>query len=245
MTGLRGKACSGEAACSGAACGVADGACPVDGAAGLALLQRFFPDLSDTQKARFEALGALYAGWNAKINVISRKDMDNFYARHVLHSLAIGRVVRFLPQGRVVDVGTGGGFPGVPLAILFPETEFTLVDSIGKKIKVVEAIKSELGLLNVRPVNGRAEHLPSRFDFAVSRAVCAMPEFHTYVRHLISPHHKHPLRNGILYLKGGDLADELRPFGKRVHEYNITQLFDLEGDLFDFYETKKVIHLEF
>lgn len=211
---------------------------------GAALLQPFF-SLSERQLSCFEALGALYAEWNAKINVISRKDMGNFYARHVLHSLAIGRAVQFLPESSVVDVGTGGGFPGIPLAILFPDTEFTLVDSIAKKIKVVEAIKTELGLTNVRPVWGRAENLRARFDFAVSRAVCAMPEFYTYVKHLISPVHHHSLRNGILYLKGGDLTDELRPFAGRIHEYPITSLFDLEGELFDFYETKKVIHLEF
>lgn len=231
MTGIPEKACSGVDA--------------PDAAAGVALLRRFFTNLTEKQLSCFEALGALYADWNSKINVISRKDMGNFYARHVLHSLAIAKVMRFLPASRVVDVGTGGGFPGIPLAILFPETEFTLIDSIAKKIKVVEAIKAELGLANVRPVWGRAENLHARFDFAVSRAVCAMPEFHSYVKHLISPVHHHPLRNGILYLKGGDLADELRPFAGRVHEYPITRLFDLDGELFDFYETKKVIHLEF
>ena len=215
-----------------------------DAAAGVALLRRFFA-LTERQQSCFEALGSLYAEWNAKINVISRKDMGNFYARHVLHSLAIGKVVQFLPGGRVVDVGTGGGFPGIPLAILFPETEFTLVDSIAKKIKVVEAVKMALGLTNIHPVWGRAENLHARFDFAVSRAVCAMPEFHSYVKHLISPVHHHPLRNGILYLKGGDLADELRPFAGKIHEYPIARLLDLEGELFDFYETKKVIHLEF
>lgn len=209
------------------------------------MLRRFFPDLTQRQLSRFEALGALYAEWNARINVVSRKDMDNLYAHHVLHSLAIAKVVRFLPGSRVVDVGTGGGFPGIPLAILFPDAEFTLVDSIAKKIKVVEAVAAELKLANVRPVWGRAENLPSRFDFAVSRAVCAMPEFYGYVRHLISPVHHHPLRNGILCLKGGDLTAELRPFAGRIHEYPIIQLFDLEGDLFDFYETKKVIHLAF
>ncbi|MDE5609039.1 MAG: 16S rRNA (guanine(527)-N(7))-methyltransferase RsmG [Bacteroidales bacterium] len=215
-----------------------------DAAAGVALLQRFFA-LTGRQQSCFEALGSLYAEWNAKINVISRKDMGNFYARHVLHSLAIAKVVSFLPGSRVVDVGTGGGFPGIPLAILFPDTEFTLVDSIAKKIKVVEAVKNALGLTNVHPVWGRAENLHARFDFAVSRAVCAMPEFHAYVKNLISPTHHHPLRNGILYLKGGDLTDELRPFAGKIHEYPITRLFDLEGELFDFYETKKVIHLEF
>lgn len=232
MTGTREKACSGTP-------------CVPDAAVGVALLRRFFTNLTERQLSRFEALGALYGEWNAKINVISRKDMDNFYAHHVLHSLAIGRGVRFLPGSRVVDVGTGGGFPGIPLAILFPETEFTLVDSIAKKIKVVEAVKNALNLTNVHPVWGRAENLPSRFDFVVSRAVCAMPEFHTYVKNLISPVHQHPIRNGILYLKGGDLADELRPFAGRVHEYPITSLFELEGELYDFYETKKLIHLEF
>jgi 16S rRNA (guanine527-N7)-methyltransferase len=197
----------------------------------------YFPELTDLQRERFEKLAALYQDWNAKINVVSRKDIDELYTRHVLHSLAIAKVQPFEPGTYVLDVGTGGGFPGIPLAILFPETRFYLIDVVGKKITVVKAVADALGLENVKAEQMRAENVKGDFDFIVSRAVTNMPDFVSWVKDKIKKQQKHELKNGILYLKGGDLSDELRDFPKAT-EYNISDFFDNE-----FFETKKVVHL--
>lgn len=197
----------------------------------------YFPDLSDRQKDQLAQLGSLYAMWNEKINVISRKDIDALYVRHVLHSLGIARVQPFLPGSRVLDIGTGGGFPGIPLAILFPETDFVLVDSIGKKIKVVEEIAQALDLKNVLAIHGRAEKQKGQFDFIVSRAVTNMSDFVKWTRGKIAKVQRHPLENGILYLKGGDLEKELKPFPEAT-VYPLSDYFEE-----DFFETKKVVHL--
>ena len=182
-------------------------------------------------------LQPLYADWNSKINVISRKDIDSLYTRHVLHSLAIAKVQPFLPGSSVLDVGTGGGFPGLPLAILFPQTQFYLCDSIQKKITVVRAVADALGLQNVRAEKIRAEDVPGKFDFIVSRAVTQMPEFVTWIRGKIKPQSVHKLANGVLYLKGGDLSEEMKPFPNAV-EHPISDFFTDE-----FFETKKVVYL--
>lgn len=199
---------------------------------------KYFPDLTGRQKEQFAALPALYEDWNAKINVISRKDMDHFMEHHVLHSLAISKVLSFKDMSDIMDVGTGGGFPGIPLAILFPNVRFYLVDSIGKKIKVVKDVAEQLGLANVRAEQIRAEQVEGDFDFIVSRAVTDLSEFSKWVRGKVSDAHYHPLRNGILYLKGGDLSEELAPFGKKVQTWDIGQFFEEE-----YFETKKVIYL--
>lgn len=200
-------------------------------------IQAYFPDLSPQQLQQFEKIAEVYQDWNLKINVVSRKDIDEIYLRHVLHSLAIAKVHQFLPGSKVMDVGTGGGFPGIPLAILFPEVHFTLVDSIGKKIKVVEEVVAALGLTNVTPINDRVENVPGQFDFIVSRAVAAMPTFTHWVKGKISSTHNHSIKNGILYLKGGDLSEELAPY-ERVEITPITNFFKE-----DFFETKKVVYL--
>ena len=202
------------------------------------LILKYFPELTERQREQFAALLPLYEDWNSKINVISRKDMEFFYEHHVLHSLAIAKVIRFRPMAEVMDVGTGGGFPGVPLTIMFPEARFTLVDSIGKKIKVVTDVIERLGLSNAKAMQARAESVEGEFDFIVSRAVTALPEFVPWVKGKISPSQYHPLRNGILYLKGGDLEAELRPFAKKVRTWDISGFFTEE-----FFETKKVIYL--
>lgn len=202
------------------------------------LIIKYFQNLTERQKEQFAALLPLYEDWNSKINVISRKDMDNFYLHHVLHSLAIAKVMPFRPMAEILDVGTGGGFPGIPLAIMFPEARFHLVDSIGKKIKVVADVATQLGLTNVRTEHTRAEQVKGEYDFVVSRAVTDLSTFVPWVKGKISPTHYHKLRNGILYLKGGDLADELAPFRGKVHVWDINQFFTE-----DFFETKKVIHL--
>lgn len=198
---------------------------------------RQFPDLSEVQVQQFEKLGALYEDWNAKINVISRKDIDSLYTKHVLHSLGIAKVMAFKPGAEVLDVGTGGGFPGIPLAILFPETNFYLIDVIAKKIKVVQEVADALGLENVKAEQKRAELVKSDFDFVVSRAVTNMPDFVTWVKDKIKKKQQHELKNGILYLKGGDLTEELQDFPKAT-EYNLSNYFSDE-----FFETKKVVHL--
>lgn len=198
---------------------------------------KYFPNLSNKQKDQFAQLGPLYAEWNERINVISRKDIEALYLRHVLHSLGIAKVQPFLPGSRVLDIGTGGGFPGIPLAILFPETEFVLVDSIGKKIKVVSEVARGLGLENVEAVHGRAEKQKSQFDFVVSRAVTNMSDFVKWTRNKFSKESRHPLANGILYLKGGDLQEELKPFPK-ARIYPLSEYF-----IEDFFETKKVVYL--
>lgn len=201
------------------------------------LLLNYFPDLTDEQRARFGALYDLYAYWNARINVISRKDFDQLYLRHVLHSLAIARVCSFDDGARVLDVGCGGGFPSVPLAILFPGAHFTAADSIRKKITVVEGVATALGLQNLTPRCVRVETLPERFDYVVSRAVTAMPEFVGWVWNRIERGQRGSLPNGILYLKGGDLAEELALTGRRWTVYDIDRFFDEE-----FFATKKVVY---
>ena len=196
-----------------------------------------FPNLTDIQKQQFENLNELYHDWNAKINVISRKDIDELYTKHVLHSLAIAKIQKFEPGTYVLDVGTGGGFPGIPLAILFPETRFYLIDVILKKINVVKAVAESLELKNVKAEQIRAENVKGDYDFIVSRAVTNMPDFVSWIYDKIKKTNKHELKNGILYLKGGDLTEELKDFPKAT-EYNISEFFDNE-----FFETKKVVHV--
>jgi 16S rRNA (guanine527-N7)-methyltransferase len=196
-----------------------------------------FPNLTENQILQFKKLEVLYHDWNAKINVISRKDIDELYAKHVLHSLAIAKIQPFEAGSYVLDVGTGGGFPGIPLAILFPETRFYLIDVIAKKIKVVQAIVDALGLKNVKAEQIRAENVKGDYDFIVSRAVTNMPDFVSWIKDKIKKQNKHNLPNGILYLKGGDLTEELKDF-PRATEYNIADFFKDE-----FFETKKVVHL--
>ena len=201
---------------------------------------KYFPEITERQKEQFAALLPLYEDWNSKINVISRKDMDNFYEHHVLHSLAIAKVQPFKPMAEILDVGTGGGFPGIPLAILFPETKFHLIDSIGKKIKVVQNVAEQLELTTVRTEQIRAEQLRGSYDFIVSRAVTDLGQFTQWVRGRISTIQYHKLRNGILYLKGGDLTDELAPFKKKARTWDISDFFQE-----DYFLTKKVIYLPF
>lgn len=201
------------------------------------LIEHYFPEITPDQREKFAALQELYKDWNSKINVVSRKDVDELYLRHVLHSLGIAKVQSFLPGANILDVGTGGGFPGIPLAILFPETNFRLVDSIGKKIKVVNEVSEGLGLKNVVTTNSRVEEIHGNFDFIVSRAVAAMPTFVHWVKGKIAKESKHELKNGILYLKGGDLTEELKDYPKATI-YNLSDYFKE-----DFYETKKVVHL--
>lgn len=198
---------------------------------------KYFPNLTDIQKEQFEKLDFLYHDWNEKINVISRKDIDALYTKHILHSLGIAKIIKFEPGTYVLDVGTGGGFPGIPLAILFPETRFYLIDVIAKKIKVVQAVAEGLGLKNVKAEQIRAENVKGDFDFIVSRAVTNMPDFVSWVETKIKKNNKHELKNGILYLKGGDLTEELKDFPKAT-EYNLADFFEDE-----FFETKKVVHL--
>ncbi|AWA28883.1 16S rRNA (guanine(527)-N(7))-methyltransferase RsmG [Flavobacterium magnum] len=198
---------------------------------------KYFPELTDIQINRFTQLEGLYHDWNAKINVISRKDIDQLYTKHVLHSLAIAKVQRFEPGTYVLDVGTGGGFPGIPLAILFPDTRFYLIDVILKKINVVKAVAEALELKNVKAEQIRAENVNGDFDFIVSRAVTNMPDFVSWIKDKIKKQQKHELKNGILYLKGGDLTEELKDFPKAA-QYNISDFFTDE-----FFETKKVVHL--
>ncbi len=202
-----------------------------------ALVSKYFPDLSQEQLARFSQLQGLYAHWNEQINVISRKDIESLYERHVLHSLGIAKVMQFKPGTKVMDVGTGGGFPGIPLAILFPESEFLLVDSIGKKIRVVNEVAHALGLKNVRAQHLRAEEVKEKFHFIVSRAVTAFPAFYSWVRNKFLNDNFNELPNGILYLKGGDLREEFGAY------YDKARFFDL-SDYFEesFFETKKVVY---
>ena len=198
---------------------------------------QYFPDLTEIQIAQFQKLEELYQDWNAKINVISRKDIDELYTKHVLHSLAIAKIQKFEAGTYILDVGTGGGFPGIPLAILFPETRFYLIDIILKKINVVNAVVEGLGLKNVKAEQMRAENVKGDFDFIVSRAVTNMPDFVSWIKDKIKKTNKHELQNGILYLKGGDLTEELASFPKAT-QYNIADFFENE-----FFETKKVVHL--
>ncbi len=201
------------------------------------IILKYFPDLTEEQIDQFTKLKELYAEWNAKINVVSRKDIDLLYERHVLHSLGIAKVQKFLPGANVMDVGTGGGFPGIPLAILFPETNFYLCDVIAKKIKVVNAVATALELTNVKAEQKRAGTFDTQFDFIVSRAVTKMPDFVKWVRSNVKKKSNHELKNGILYLKGGDLTEELSVFST-VKEYLLADFFEE-----DFFETKKVVHL--
>tara|TARA_B000000460_G_scaffold86434_1_gene60160 strand:- start:524 stop:1171 length:648 start_codon:yes stop_codon:yes gene_type:complete len=198
---------------------------------------KYFPDLTEDQLEKFTKLKDLYKDWNLKINVVSRKDIDEIYLRHVLHSLGIAKVQQFRSGSTVMDVGTGGGFPGIPLAILFPETQFHLVDSIGKKIKVVNEVKEGLGLENVKTSNCRVEEIDEQYDFIVSRAVAQMETFVRWVKGKIKKKSNHELKNGILYLKGGDLSEELAKY-ETAKIYNLSDYFEE-----DFFETKKVVHL--
>ena len=202
------------------------------------LILENFSNLSLKQKKQFELLGELYKDWNDKINVISRRDLDFLYLKHILHSLSIAKVVKFEPQAHVLDVGTGGGFPGIPLAIFFPKTHFHLVDSIGKKIKVVESIANELKLENVTCEQIRAENIINKkYDFVVSRAVTRMPIFVEWIKKSINTKNVHELENGILYLKGGDLENELKSFQKKTI-YSLSKYFKDS-----FFETKKLVHI--
>lgn len=201
------------------------------------LVLKYFQDLSELQKEQFEKLYDLYLDWNSKINVISRKDIDEIYLRHVLHSLGIAKVIQFKPGTKILDVGTGGGFPGIPLAIMFPECSFHLVDSINKKLKVVNGVATDLGLENIMTTHSRVESINDHYDFIVSRAVTAMPAFVGWVKDKVLKKSKHDIKNGILYLKGGDLTEELQNFPKATL-YNLSDFFEE-----DFFETKKVVHL--
>lgn len=201
-------------------------------------IEKYFPDTTPQQREQLAELGGLYADWNNKINVISRKDMEHFYTRHVLHSLAIARICPFDNGAKVLDIGTGGGFPGIPLAIMFPNAEFTLTDSIGKKIMVVNEVAKALGLRNVIPLNARVESISGKFDYAVTRAVAETSTLIGWVWNKIAPGQKGSLANGILCLKGGDLTEELGRTGKKYEEFLIGKMFDDT-----FFETKKVIWL--
>ena len=200
------------------------------------LIEKYFPNLTDQQKEQFNKLEELYTEWNEKINVISRKDMDSLYEKHILHSLGIAKVMEFAPDTKVLDIGTGGGFPGIPLAILFPDSPFTLIDSIGKKITVVKEVSKAIGLQNVTAVHGRAEDLEEKFHFVVSRAVTQMPVFLRWLKGKFEKEQFNPKHNGVLYLKGGDLSEELA--GMKAEIFELNKFFDSE-----FFETKKVVYL--
>lgn len=202
------------------------------------LIYTYFPKLSPQQREQFAALQELYGHWNAQINVISRQDIDALYEKHVLHSLGVAKVIQFKPGTEILDVGTGGGFPGIPLAILFPLTDFHLVDSIGKKIKVVTEVASALGLTNVKAEQARVEHLNTAYDFVVSRAVTRLKPFMGWVRYKIRKVGNNDLPNGVLYLKGGDLAEELAEVPDKYRIYELSDYFAEE-----FFETKKVIYV--
>lgn len=202
------------------------------------LIKKYFPEISDTQLQQFEQLFPLYVEWNEKINVISRKDIDNLMLHHVLHSLAIAKFIQFRPGTEILDVGTGGGFPGIPLAILFPECSFLLVDSIGKKIKVVEGVAEGLGLTNVRAEHIRAEDVDQDFEFIISRAVTRLSPFYYWVRKKISPNHFHTHRNGLILLKGGDLKEEIEELERKTKVIDLPSFFEEP-----FFETKKLVYV--
>jgi 16S rRNA (guanine527-N7)-methyltransferase len=204
------------------------------------IIQKYFPNLTAKQQEQFVALQGLYEHWNAQINVISRKDIDLLYERHVLHSLAIAKVINFKPNTNILDVGCGGGFPGIPLAILFPECNFYMVDSIGKKIKVVNEVAAAIGLKNVTAQHTRAEAVKKKFEFVLSRAVANTSMMYRWVQSKESKKQFNELPNGMLFLKGGDLDEELKPFKKRVVTYDISDFFKEE-----FFETKKIVYLQF
>jgi len=201
------------------------------------LVLKYFHNLTEIQQDQFKRLYDLYLEWNSKINVVSRKDIDELYLRHVVHSLGIAKVLQFKDGTKIMDVGTGGGFPGIPLAIMFPECSFHLVDSINKKLKVVNGVAEDLGLSNVKTSHTRVEAVDDTYDFIVSRAVTAMPMFVSWVKRKVSKKSNHELKNGILYLKGGDLAEELQDFPKATL-YNLSDYYEE-----DFFDTKKVVHL--
>ena len=202
------------------------------------LIEKYFPQLTEQQKQQFTQLGELYIYWNAQINLISRTDMDNLYEKHILHSLAIAKVVNFKDFSEILDVGTGGGFPGIPLAIMFPHCQFHLVDSIGKKIKVVNEVATVLGLTNVRAEQMRAEQVQGEYDFIVSRAVTRLLPFYGWVKGKVNINNYNSVRNGILYLKGGDLKEEIKELGKKTRTYELSDYFTEE-----FFETKKIVHV--
>lgn len=202
------------------------------------IISYYFPDLSQKQKDQFAELDALYRFWNARINLISRKDIDMLYLHHILHSLAIAKVISFLPGEKVLDVGTGGGFPGIPLAIMFPETDFHLVDSIGKKIKVVQEVALGCGLKNVRATHARAEQIDEKFNFVVSRAVTKLSDFYPWVKGKFEKESKNTLQNGILYLKGGDLDQEIKESGLKAELIPLSDYFTEE-----YFHTKYVVYI--
>ncbi len=202
------------------------------------IILKYFPDLTAKQKAQYEALEELYKTWNAQINVISRKDIEELYERHILHSLGIAKIIQFNEGASVLDVGTGGGFPGIPLAIMFPNAQFHLIDSIGKKIKVVQAVAQALNLTNVKAEHVRAEQVKNEYDFIVSRAVTRLKPFYQWVAKKVKTESTHNLKNGILYLKGGDLTEELDEAKKKHTLFNLSDYFSEE-----FFETKKVLHV--
>ncbi|MFD2519792.1 16S rRNA (guanine(527)-N(7))-methyltransferase RsmG [Emticicia soli] len=208
--------------------------------ADIAILTKYFPKLTEKQREQFEQLQELYSFWNNQINVISRQDIENLYEKHILHSLGIAKVLNFKHGTEILDVGTGGGFPGIPLAILFPECQFHLVDSIGKKIKVVTEVAQALGLKNLTAQHERAENVASDFDFIVSRAVTRLKPFYGWVQNKVTKNQFNDMKNGILYLKGGDLQEELDEFGKKYKLYNLSDYFSEE-----FFETKKVVYVPF
>ena len=201
------------------------------------VIKQYFPDISPRQQSQFEALGALYEEWNSRINVVTRKDMEHLYTRHILHSLAIAKVCQFKAGAKVIDIGCGGGFPSVPLAIMFPDVEFVGVDSIGKKIRVVEGVKAGAEIDNLRAINARAEQVGDKFDYVVSRAVTEMARFVPWAWPLLRRGEMGTLPNGVLYLKGGELAEELAATRMRWNLYDIDRMFDDE-----FFETKKVVY---
>lgn len=203
------------------------------------IIFQYFPELSDTQREQFNQLDALYRDWNAKINVISRKDIDNLYSHHVLHSLGIAKVIKFRPGSKIMDIGTGGGFPGIPLAILFPECQFKLIDSIGKKIKVATAVAQAIGLKNVQIEHRNVMEEKGKYDFVVSRAVMNASDLVKLVRKNVAREQHNSLPNGLICLKGGDVTDELAPFAHCSEVWNLSQYFDDE-----FFETKKVTYIQ-
>ena len=206
----------------------------------LSILNKYFPELSSLQLSQFMSFATLFEEWNEKVNLISRKDMEHLFERHIVHSLAIAKVMPFSDGSRVLDIGTGGGFPGIPLAILFPNVEFTLADSIGKKIKVVNDIAHQLDLKNVRGINERAENIKGTFDFIVSRAVSRLINFLPWTKGKISSIQKNKLKNGILYLKGGDLKEEIKEIKMKTKVFDISAIYEEA-----FFETKKVVYIPF
>ena len=204
------------------------------------VVAKYFPSLSPTQEKQFSEIGHIYADWNAKINVVSRKYFDDFYVRHVLHSLSIAKFISFQPGAHVMDLGTGGGFPGIPLAILFPETTFTLVDSIGKKVRVVNDVAERLGLTNVTGIRSRSEQVEGTFDFVVTRAVARAWTLYDWTKKQMAAEHRHDIRNGIICQKGGDLKEELYELNRPYESVDVASYFEE-----DYFETKKLIYIPF